>query len=168
MAGLALISVSDKTGLDRFGRGLQDLGWKIISTGGTARFLRAAGCSVIEVSEHTGFPEILDGRVKTLHPHVFAGILAAPIAEQQATLAEMGIPAIDLVAVNLYPFREVSSRPDATEEEVIEAIDIGGPTMVRAAARPGWFCRPCFPGSGTTRTTVRPTWTSFSGSVPTR
>jgi len=135
MAGLALISVSDKTGLDGFGRGLQDLGWKIISTGGTSRFLRAAGCNVIEVSEHTGFPEILDGRVKTLHPHVFAGILAAPMAEQQTALAEMGIPAIDLVVVNLYPFRETVARDDVGIDEAVEQIDIGGPSLLRAAAK---------------------------------
>ena len=135
MAGLALISVSDKTGLDVFGRGLRDMGWKIISTGGTARALRAAGCEVLDVSKHTGFPEILDGRVKTLHPHVFAGILAAPIAEHQTTLAEMGIDSIDLVAVNLYPFRETVARDDVNLDEAVEQIDIGGPSLLRAAAK---------------------------------
>jgi phosphoribosylaminoimidazolecarboxamide formyltransferase/IMP cyclohydrolase len=135
MAGLALISVSDKTGLDHFGKGLQDLGWKIISTGGTARSLRAAGCEVVEISEHTGFPEILNGRVKTLHPHVFAGILASPSDQHQATLNEMGIPAIDLVVVNLYPFRETATRAGVGLDEAVEQIDIGGPSLLRAAAK---------------------------------
>jgi len=135
MAGLALISVSDKTGLDGFVRGLQDLGWKILSTGGTARALRTAGCEVLDVSEHTGFPEILGGRVKTLHPHVFAGILAAQSDEHQATLAEMGIPSIDLVVVNLYPFRETVARDDVDLGEAVEQIDIGGPSLLRAAAK---------------------------------
>jgi len=135
MAGLALISVSDKTGLDVFGRGLRDMGWKIISTGGTARALREAGCEVLDVSEHTGFPEILDGRVKTLHPQVFAGILAAPTVEHQTTLAELEIPAIDLVAVNLYPFRETVARDEVDLDEAVEQIDIGGPSLLRAAAK---------------------------------
>jgi phosphoribosylaminoimidazolecarboxamide formyltransferase/IMP cyclohydrolase len=135
MAGLALISVSDKTGLDRLGDELQKLGWKIISTGGTARALRESGCEVVEVSRHTGFPEILDGRVKTLHPRVFAGILAAPTADHRAQLSEADIPAIDLVVVNLYPFRETVARKGADLEDAIEQIDIGGPSLLRAAAK---------------------------------
>ena len=117
MAKRALISVSDKTGLDRLGLELRELGWKIISTGGTARALRDAGCEVLEVSGFTGFPEILGGRVKTLHPRIFAGILAAPTAEHEAELAELEIPNIDLVVVNLYPFREtVAARRTSTLE----------------------------------------------------
>ncbi len=135
MAGIALISVSDKTGLDRLGRGLVDLGWKIISTGGTSRALRDAGCEVLEVSRHTGFPEILGGRVKTLHPWVFAGILAAPTAEHEAELSKLEIPNIDLVVVNLYPFRETVAREGADLEESVEQIDIGGPSLIRAAAK---------------------------------
>ncbi len=135
MAGIALISVSDKTGLDEFGLELRALGWKIISTGGTARALRDAGCEVLEVSRHTGFPEILGGRVKTLHPRVFAGILAAPTAEHEAELSELEIPNIDLVVVNLYPFRETVARDDADLEDAVEQIDIGGPSLIRAAAK---------------------------------
>ena len=135
MAGIALISVSDKTGLDEFGLELRALGWKIISTGGTARALRDAGGEVLEVSRHTGFPEILGGRVKTLHPWVFAGILAAPTAEHEAELSELEIPNIDLVVVNLYPFRETVARDDADLEDAVEHIDIGGPSLIRAAAK---------------------------------
>jgi phosphoribosylaminoimidazolecarboxamide formyltransferase/IMP cyclohydrolase len=135
MAGIALISVSDKTGLDELGPELRALGWKIISTGGTARALRGAGCEVLEVSRHTGFPEILGGRVKTLHPWVFAGILAAPTAEHEAELSELEIPNIDLVVVNLYPFRETAARDDADLEQAVEHIDIGGPSLIRAAAK---------------------------------
>jgi len=135
MAGIALISVSDKTGLDELGLELRGLGWKIISTGGTARALRDAGCEVLEVSRHTGFPEILGGRVKTLHPWVFAGILAAPTAEHEAELSELEIPNIDLVVVNLYPFRETVARDDVDLEEAVEQIDIGGPSLIRAAAK---------------------------------
>ncbi len=135
MAGIALVSVSDKTGLGELGRELRVLGWKIVSTGGTARALRDAGCEVLEVSRHTGFPEILGGRVKTLHPWVFAGILAAPTAEHEAELSELEIPTIDLVVVNLYPFRETVARADADLEEAVEQIDIGGPSLIRAAAK---------------------------------
>ncbi len=135
MAKRALISVSDKTGLDRLGLALQGLGWEIVSTGGTARALAAAGCEVVEVSDFTGFPEILDGRVKTLHPKIFAGILAAPSDEHEAQLAELEIPGIDLVVVNLYPFRETVARSGVTLEEAVEQIDIGGPSLLRAAAK---------------------------------
>jgi phosphoribosylaminoimidazolecarboxamide formyltransferase/IMP cyclohydrolase len=135
MAKLALISVSDKSGIDTLGRGLSDLGWTLLSTGGTARELSAAGCDVVEVSRHTGFPEVLDGRVKTLHPKIFAGILAAPTEDHQQQLAELEVPAIDLVVVNLYPFRETAARAGVALDDVVEQIDIGGPSLLRAAAK---------------------------------
>ncbi|HEY8342754.1 MAG TPA: bifunctional phosphoribosylaminoimidazolecarboxamide formyltransferase/IMP cyclohydrolase [Calditerricola sp.] len=132
----ALISVSDKTGLLDFARELAALGVEIVSTGGTARFLREAGVSVTPVSDVTGFPEILDGRVKTLHPRIHGAILAVrDNDEHQRQLAEHGIRPIDLVVVNLYPFRETIARPGVTPEEAIEQIDIGGPCLVRAAAK---------------------------------
>ncbi len=134
MVGLALISVSDKTGLEQLGRRLRDLGWKLLSTGGTAEALRQAGCEVMEVAEYTGFPEILGGRVKTLHPKIFAGILAAPRAEHESELAEREIPAIDLVVANLYPFRDTVAR-GGDLDQAVEQIDIGGPSLVRAAAK---------------------------------
>jgi phosphoribosylaminoimidazolecarboxamide formyltransferase/IMP cyclohydrolase len=135
MSKLALISVSDKTGLDTLGPGLQSLGFRLLSTGGTARRLEELGCEVVGVGDHTGFPEMLDGRVKTLHPRIFAGILAAPTAEHEAQIAEHGIPAIDLVVVNLYPFRETVARDGVTLAEAVEQIDIGGPSLIRAAAK---------------------------------
>jgi phosphoribosylaminoimidazolecarboxamide formyltransferase/IMP cyclohydrolase len=135
MAKLALISVSDKRGLGRLAPELERLGWQIISTGGTARALRNAGCEVLEVADYTGFPEILDGRVKTLHPKVFSGILAAPNPEHEKELAEVGIPTLDLVVVNLYPFRETVDRDGVTLDEAVEQIDIGGPSLLRAAAK---------------------------------
>jgi len=131
----ALLSVSDKTGLVEFARGLVELGVEIISTGGTASTLKQAGVPVTYVSDVTGFPEILDGRVKTLHPKVHGGILALRTPEHLAQLAEHAITPIDLVAVNLYPFRETIARPGVTFEEAIENIDIGGPAMVRSAAK---------------------------------
>ncbi|WP_406676861.1 bifunctional phosphoribosylaminoimidazolecarboxamide formyltransferase/IMP cyclohydrolase [Moorella sp. ACPs] len=131
----ALLSVSDKTGLVDLARGLVELGWELISTGGTARTLTAAGLPVTEVAAVTGFPEILDGRVKTLHPKIHGGILARPTPEHLEQLREQGIQPIDLVVVNLYPFRETIARPGVTPEEAIENIDIGGPAMVRAAAK---------------------------------
>lgn len=131
----ALVSVSDKTGVVEFARGLIDLGVEIVSTGGTMSALREAGLPVTYVSEVTGFPEIMDGRVKTLHPHVHGGILALRNADHLGQLKEHGIIPIDLVAVNLYPFRETVAKPDVTLAEAIENIDIGGPTMVRAAAK---------------------------------
>ncbi len=132
----ALISVSDKSGLGSFARSLTELGVQIISTGGTARTLEEEGVGVIRVSERTGFPEILDGRVKTLHPRIHAGILArhADTAHRQ-TLAEHDIGPIELVVVNLYPFSKTSARPGVSREEAVEQIDIGGPTLVRAAAK---------------------------------
>ncbi len=135
MAQLALISVSDKRGLDRLGPGLIGLGWTILSTGGTARALRELGCEVVEVADFTGSGEILGGRVKTLHPKIFAGILAAPTADHRAQLEAAGIPEIDLVVVNLYPFRETVTRTDATAAQCVEQIDIGGPSLLRAAAK---------------------------------
>jgi phosphoribosylaminoimidazolecarboxamide formyltransferase/IMP cyclohydrolase len=132
----ALLSVSDKTGLVDFARGLAAIGVRLLSTGGTAKALAAAGLPVTEVSDYTGFPEMLDGRVKTLHPRVHAGILARrDVAAHAAALREHDIPGIDLVVVNLYPFRETVANPDCTLEDAIENIDIGGPTMVRAAAK---------------------------------
>lgn len=135
MAKKALLSVSDKTGLVNLARGLVEMGWELISTGGTARTLKEAGLPVTEVAEVTGFPEILDGRVKTLHPKIHGAILARPLPEHMAELKAQGIEAIDLVVVNLYPFRETIARPGVTPEEAIENIDIGGPAMVRAAAK---------------------------------
>ena len=132
----ALLSVSDKTGLVEFARGLADAGVALLSTGGTAKALAAAGLDVTEIDAYTGFPEMLDGRVKTLHPKVHAGILARrDSSEHAATLAAHGIPPIDLVVVNLYPFRETIARAGCTLAEAIENIDIGGPTLVRAAAK---------------------------------
>jgi phosphoribosylaminoimidazolecarboxamide formyltransferase/IMP cyclohydrolase len=132
----ALLSVSQKEGIVDFARALHTLGVELLSTGGTASLLQAAGIPVVAVSDYTGFPEILDGRVKTLHPRIHGGILAKredPV--HQSTLAMHGIEPIDLVAVNLYPFAEVIARPELTCQEALEQIDIGGPTLVRAAAK---------------------------------
>lgn len=131
----AIVSVSDKTGVVEFCRGLVEAGFEVVSTGGTARALREAGVQVREVSEITGFPECLEGRVKTLHPSVMAGILARNTPEDQQTLRELGIDPVDLVAVNLYPFQATVARPEVTPEEAIEQVDIGGPSMIRAAAK---------------------------------
>jgi len=132
----ALISVSDKIGIVEFARELSRLGVAILSTGGTAKLLKDAGLSVTEVSDYTGFPEMLDGRLKTLHPKIHAGILARQdLPEHMATMEKAAIPTIDLVVVNLYPFTQTVARPDCTFEEAIENIDIGGPAMVRAAAK---------------------------------
>ena len=132
----ALLSVSDKTGLVEFARGLAALGVKLLSTGGTAKALSAAGLSVTDIGTYTGFPEMLDGRVKTLHPKVHGGILARRnLPAHVAALSAHGIPTIDLVVVNLYPFRETVAKPGCTLEDAIENIDIGGPSMVRAAAK---------------------------------
>jgi len=132
----ALLSVSDKAGLVDFARGLAALGVRLLSTGGTARALQEAGLDVVEIGAYTGFPEMLDGRVKTLHPKVHAGILARrDVPEHAAALAAHGIPGIELVVVNLYPFRETVAKPGCTLDDAIENIDIGGPTMVRAAAK---------------------------------
>jgi len=132
----ALLSVSDKRGAVDFARGLAQLGIKLLSTGGTAKLLRDAGLDVTDVSDYTGFPEMLDGRVKTLHPKVHGGILGRrDLPEHLAVMAKHGIPPIDLVVVNLYPFRETVAKPGCTLDDAIENIDIGGPTMVRAAAK---------------------------------
>lgn len=132
----ALLSVSDKTGLVAFAQGLHALGVRLLSTGGTARTLADAGIPVSEIGNYTAFPEMLDGRVKTLHPKVHAGILARrDLAAHRAALAEHDIPAIDLVVVNLYPFRETIASPGCSLDDAIENIDIGGPAMVRSAAK---------------------------------
>jgi phosphoribosylaminoimidazolecarboxamide formyltransferase/IMP cyclohydrolase len=132
----ALISVSDKHGVVDFARGLAQLGVALLSTGGTAKLLRDAGLPVTDVADYTGFPEMLDGRVKTLHPKVHGGILGRrDLPEHLATMAAHGIAPIDLVVVNLYPFRETVAKPDVTLDDAIENIDIGGPAMVRAAAK---------------------------------
>jgi phosphoribosylaminoimidazolecarboxamide formyltransferase/IMP cyclohydrolase len=132
----ALISVSDKTGVLELARGLARLGFGILSTGGTARLLAEAGVEVTEVGDYTGFPEMLDGRVKTLHPKVHAGILARrDLAAHMQAMAHAAIPTIDIVVVNLYPFVQTVARPGCTLEEAIESVDIGGPTLVRAAAK---------------------------------
>lgn len=131
----ALISVSDKTGIVDFAWGLVEAGVDIISTGGTAEVLRGAKVPVTYVSDITGFPEILDGRVKTLHPAVHGGILARRIPGHMQQIKEHNIEPIDLVVVNLYPFKETVAKPDVTLDEAIENIDIGGPALVRAAAK---------------------------------
>lgn len=132
----AFLSVSDKTGLVEFAKELIQLGVTIISTGGTAKALQEANIPVTSVSDVTGFPECLDGRVKTLHPHIHAGILARRDSpEHMKQLNDLNIETIDLVVVNLYPFQETIAKPDVSLEEAIENIDIGGPTMLRAAAK---------------------------------
>lgn len=132
----ALLSVSDKTGLLDFAQGLTKLGWDLVSTGGTAKALRASGVNVRDVSEVTHFPEMLDGRVKTLHPAVHGALLARrDLPEHMTALAEQHISPIDLVAVNLYPFEATAARVGVKAEEVIEQIDIGGPSMLRSAAK---------------------------------
>lgn len=132
----ALLSVSDKTGLVELARGLADLEWELVSTGGTARALRAAGLAVSDVSDITGFPEMMDGRVKTLHPAVHGALLARrDVPEHMTALATHEIAPIDLVAVNLYPFRETVGRKNVTPAGAIEKIDIGGPSMLRSAAK---------------------------------
>ncbi|HKI56284.1 MAG TPA: bifunctional phosphoribosylaminoimidazolecarboxamide formyltransferase/IMP cyclohydrolase [Trueperaceae bacterium] len=131
----ALLSVSDKRGVADFARGLSALGYEIVSTGGTLASLRQAGVEAVAVADVTGFPEILDGRVKTLHPNIHGGLLARRDEAHLAELRRHGITPIDVVAVNLYPFRETVARPDVTWQEALENIDIGGPTMVRAAAK---------------------------------
>jgi phosphoribosylaminoimidazolecarboxamide formyltransferase/IMP cyclohydrolase len=132
----ALLSVSDKSGLVELARGLVARGVGLISTGGTAKLLQDAGLAVVEVADYTGFPEMLDGRVKTLHPKIHGGILARRDLPQHASAIEAaGIGTIDLVVVNLYPFSQTVARPDCTLEDAIENIDIGGPAMVRSAAK---------------------------------
>ena len=132
----ALISVFDKTGIIEFAKALDTLGWEIISTGGTSKALKEAGIKVMEISDLTQFPECFDGRVKTLHPNVEGGILAIRDNEKhQKQMAELGISPIDMVVCNLYPFKQTILKPGVSHEEIIENIDIGGPTMIRAAAK---------------------------------
>ena len=132
----ALVSVHDKTGIVELAQALSALGVEILSTGGTAKLIREAGVPVVDVSDATGFPEMLDGRVKTLHPKIHGGILARrDIPEHLAALAKHGIAPIDLVVVALYPFEQTVARPGVTQAEAIEQIDVGGPTMIRAAAK---------------------------------
>ncbi len=132
----ALLSVSDKTGIVDFARGLAGLGVELVSTGGTARALADAGIEARAIEDFTGFPEMMDGRVKTLHPRLYAGLLARRDDEAHLRAAsEQGIEQVDLVCVNLYPFERTIARGDASEVEAIENIDIGGPTMIRAAAK---------------------------------
>ncbi|HWJ50034.1 MAG TPA: bifunctional phosphoribosylaminoimidazolecarboxamide formyltransferase/IMP cyclohydrolase [Solirubrobacteraceae bacterium] len=132
----ALLSVSDKRGIVDFARGLAELGVEIVSTGGTSRELEGAGIAVRSIEDFTGFPEIMDGRVKTLHPRLYAGLLARRDQDAHLSAAEgQGIEQVDLVCVNLYPFEQTVARGDAGDEEIVENIDIGGPTMIRAAAK---------------------------------
>ena len=132
----ALLSVSDKRGIVELARELVALGWEIVSTGGTAEALRQGGVAVIPIEQVTGFPEMMDGRVKTLHPKVHGGLLARRAHPgDRAALAEHGITPIDLVVVNLYPFRETVAKPGVSFEQAIEQIDIGGPSMLRSAAK---------------------------------
>jgi len=130
----ALISVSDKSGIVEFASALRDMGVELLSTGGTYRLLQDSGLEVTEVADYTGFPEMMDGRVKTLHPKVHGGILARR-GQDDAVMTEHGIDAIDMVVVNLYPFAATVAKPDCSLDDAVENIDIGGPTMVRAAAK---------------------------------
>jgi len=132
----ALVSVSDKTGAVQLGQMLHAMGVQILSTGGTARSLQEAGIPVIEVSHYTGFPEMMDGRIKTLHPKIHGALLGKrDNAEHMQQMKIHGIEPIDLVVVNLYPFEKTVAKPDCTLEEAIENIDIGGPTMLRSSAK---------------------------------
>lgn len=131
----AILSVHDKTGLVDFAQGLTRLGWRLLASGGTAKLLRENGLTVTEVAEYTGSPEILSGRVKTLHPAIHGGLLARPTEADHQELLTLGWDFIDLVAVNLYPFEATIAKADVSYEEVIENIDIGGVTLIRAAAK---------------------------------
>jgi phosphoribosylaminoimidazolecarboxamide formyltransferase/IMP cyclohydrolase len=132
----ALLSVTDKSGLAEFGKFLAEHGVEILSTGGTAKMLRDNGVPVVEVSDYTGFPEMLDGRVKTLHPKIHGGILGRrDLASHKEQMAKHGISPIDLVVVNLYQFEKAVAQPGCTLEDAIENIDIGGPTLLRASAK---------------------------------
>ena len=143
----ALISVSDKTGLVAFARGLAARGFELVSTGGTAKTLQDNGLPVVSVSEVTGFPEMMDGRVKTLHPRIHGGILARRASEAHLAAArDHGIGLIDVVAVNLYPFAAAAANPATPFDGLVEEIDIGGPSLVRGRRRTlptcWWWCRP--------------------------
>jgi phosphoribosylaminoimidazolecarboxamide formyltransferase/IMP cyclohydrolase len=131
----AILSVYDKTGLVEFARGLTSLGWTLLASGGTARLLNDNGIEAMEVADYTKSPEILGGRVKTLHPAVHGGLLARPTEADHQQLLDLGWDFIDLVAVNLYPFEATIAKPGVTYAEVIENIDIGGVTLIRAAAK---------------------------------
>src|SRR6184192_1611560 len=132
----AILSVTDKTGLVDFAHKLSGMGVELISTGGTAKLLRDSGIAVKDISELTGFPEMLDGRVKTLHPKVHGGILhRRENPKHRSAIAEHGIQPIDMVVVNLYAFEKTAAKPDVRFEELIENVDIGGPSMVRSAAK---------------------------------
>jgi len=132
----AIISLTDKSGIEDFAKQLNDLGIRILSTGGTAKVMRENGVEVMDVAEYTGFPEMLDGRVKTLHPKIHAGILAQrDNAAHEAQMKEQGLNRIDLIVVNLYAFDKATADADCTVPNAIENIDIGGPTMLRAAAK---------------------------------
>lgn len=131
----AILSVYDKTGLVEFARGLADLGWTLLASGGTAKLLRENSIPVTEVADYTKSPEILGGRVKTLHPAIHGGLLARPTQEDHQQLLDLNWDFIDLVAVNLYPFEETIARPNVTYADAIENIDIGGVTLIRAAAK---------------------------------
>ena len=135
MSKRAVLSVYDKTGICDLGRDLQKMGWELVASGGTSRMLRKVGLPVLDVAEVTGAPEMLGGRVKTLHPAIHGGILARATAQDQADLAAQNIDMIDLVVCNLYPFEETVRRPDVTVEMAVEQIDIGGVTLLRAAAK---------------------------------
>jgi phosphoribosylaminoimidazolecarboxamide formyltransferase / IMP cyclohydrolase len=131
----AILSVHDKTGLIEFAKGLAELGWTLLASGGTAKLLRENNVSVTEVAEYTQSPEILGGRVKTLHPAIHGGLLARPTHEDHQQLLDLGWDYIDLVAVNLYPFEETIAKADVTFADAIENIDIGGVALIRAAAK---------------------------------
>jgi phosphoribosylaminoimidazolecarboxamide formyltransferase / IMP cyclohydrolase len=132
---IAILSVYNKTGLVDFARGLTGLGWTLLASGGTSKLLRENGMDATEVAEYTKSPEILGGRVKTLHPAVYGGLLARPTEADHQQLLDLGWDYIDLVAVNLYPFEATIAKPGVTYAEVIENIDIGGVTLIRAAAK---------------------------------
>jgi phosphoribosylaminoimidazolecarboxamide formyltransferase/IMP cyclohydrolase len=131
----AILSVHNKTGLVEFAQGLTSLGWKLLASGGTAKLLRDNNIPVAEVADYTHSPEILGGRVKTLHPAIHGGLLARPTESDHQQLLDLGWDYIDLVAVNLYPFEETIAKPDVTYADAIENIDIGGVTLIRAAAK---------------------------------
>ena len=131
----AILSVYDKTGIVEFAQGLVFLGWTLLASGGTARLLHEHGLPVTEVADYTGSPEILGGRVKTLHPAIHGGLLARSTEEDHQQLLDLGWDFIDLVAVNLYPFEDTIAKPDVTYAEAIENIDIGGVALIRAAAK---------------------------------
>ena len=131
----AILSVHNKTGLTEFAKGLVELGWTLLASGGTAKLLRENDIAVTEVADHTKSPEILGGRVKTLHPAIHGGLLARPTDEDHQQLLNLGWDYIDLVVVNLYPFEETIAQPDVTYIDAIENIDIGGVTLIRAAAK---------------------------------